>query len=395
MKERTRYKFAKRFNKEQTLNMFKFLEDLFNGLEKCNIANVNGNIMKFNIELTLDKMPIFSIKQSDYNDIQNGFLEGKYGEKEFLLRVATIDKITKEKNNNIKFNELENEILNTAYAIYNLFNPIKIQDMVYIGVDNEITYRYLKQHGMTEKIKDSVKRECINVRYLGSTPAIKLFCDKLNTYFFTADMTSDIKDCTIDFSLDLRESDVKILIDKVYRKHKFKPIQHEDKYKYILPKNILESLESKIDSFTYGQDMKVEIEGDSILSILDFYPKAQLTTHYQVLNILDWLVAKIKEANRGNLDLNDTIMASGYEAINKVIRFVQQQYDKPVYLYLNKNFKKIDDIENFLTEVSFLYIRYINKSLSENEFKNNIVDRFKKMNKYLDTIIELRNSIMY
>lgn len=228
------------------------------------------------------------------------------------------------------------------------------------------------------KIKDTV-----TVRYLGRSGAIPLKDgDKLNKYFFTKDLSSDLDECKIDLSLFLRESELLRLIDRIYE-------QYDENYCYLsseeyekLDDNIKKMLHTKIIAFMLGQEIQVSIINNDYIEIIDFYPKARLES-IQTLDQLNRLLEDclhIKEVS-----LNHSIIGMGAELVDKIIRSsLKLDIEHPIYDFVKYNKSKYEKLRSLYMELSYIYICYLNSDLDHKDAK-------KRINSVVEQIEEYKN----
>uniref|UniRef100_UPI0018AA7B6B hypothetical protein n=1 Tax=Clostridium sp. 1001271B_151109_B4 TaxID=2787148 RepID=UPI0018AA7B6B len=282
--------------------------------------------------------------------------------------------------------------------IYNALSPLNIDGICYIGIDDVITRRYLKEKGIIGKDNFNNREfiESKKVRYLGnSVAAILDNDDKMCFHFFTSDMESDLSKCSVDYYIDLKESEIIDIVNRVYEKKKNDPIELGDINNETLSNKILKALNKKIYCFRYGEVITVSLIRDKIVAINDFYPKAKIYTSDEALILIDIIINKIESTKSKGYSIDENIMASGYEVMNKIIRFTNIRFmDKEnKSSVLKVKFNLFDELEDLFVELSYIYLQYINNKLSTKEAINESMILFKQMYSYIGIMKELREEI--
>lgn len=325
-------------------------------------------------------MPIYVLPELKYNNIRDEFKDGKFGKRGFLLRIAVLDKSIRENTNSIKFDERETEIINYCFMMYRLLEPVNIDGICFFGINKRITYRYLKKIGVSNRFvltKTDIVQQ-IKVRYLGNSGAINLDNgDKLGYHFFTKNLELDLTQCSVDFSIDLKESEVKNIIDRVYDKYKDQCIDFNSINESELNDEFIKELNGKMKNFRYGEIITVSIFKNTVVAINDFYPKVKIITGKEILHLIKNLIDKMENNNK-SVKFDENVMVSGYEVINKIIRFSLTQPEKSISQFV---------------DLPYLYIEYINNKLSKDEMVCEYNKIFKEMYQYIDIIKELYNKI--
>lgn len=372
--------------------------DVVQSLKLTKMAQVKRKENVYKIKLTLDRMPVYVLPELTYNSIRDEFIAEKFDLRGFLLRVAMVDKSIKEKTNIIKFNRSHSEIINYCFQIYNLMKPININGICYIGVDQKITYRYLEKNGISNRFginKSDIAKQ-IKVRYLGNSIAIPLDSnDNLSFYFFTEDLESNLDVCTVDFSIDLKESEIKKIINRVYAEYKDIPPDLNGIDKDLLSDDTIKALDNKTNTFRHGETITVSIINNKIVAINDFYPKAKLITDKEVLSLIKILINKIKNTYNKDIKVEDNIMASGYEIVNKIIRFSKDQPNNSIGDYMRNHFNRFDELEDLFVDLSAVYIEYINDKITEKQLISDSKQLFNEIYKYIDILKKIYKIILY
>ena len=397
IKNRDEYILQDKIDKEFLESRIEIIEDTIRIIKLSRLGKVTRKENIYKIEKTLDRMPIYAIPEFKLSELNYQYKYNKINVQQFFGKIVALDRIIRNmpKGNVIELTEAENAIVEFCYPIYNLFDPINIDGICYFGPDENIIYRYLKNKGLAKKTQRGKKDRIENtiVRYLGNSVSMEIDDeDSICYYFFTKDMNSDLDKCKVDYYIDISKNELNQIIERVYNKYK-------DKYKYLkglkeeqLSLEEKELLNKKIDNFRYGETMIISLVGDEVVAINDFYPKAVMIDNQELISLISNIIAKVECIYNKGINVEDNIMASGYEIINKIIRScmsIGEGEYKDIGKYMNINFKEFDKLEDLFVDLTYLYVLYITNKLNEEELILKSNDIFENIYKYMPMLKEL------
>lgn len=264
-------------------------------------------------------------------------------------------------------------------------------------------YKYLAgEHAHKKRVlgTDNLDREklkFIKTRYMGRSGYISLEDgDKLNLYSFTENMDSNLVDCKVDYTIFLRESEVKEKIDYVYEKYKDKPLEIDCEYILNLSNEAIKLLNTKINSFRHGDEITLNIENNEIVDIIDFYPKAKLLDAKKIKKDINILIESIDRRIKRKLELDDIIVYSGLEVIERILRFIEakiMQVNVDILLFINIYLHEIMELHNLILILSVTHIGYMNNRLSKTRAKKDINETLDKIVFYKHILLKLDRAI--
>ena len=393
IRNREIYILQDKIEQESLESEIEIIEDTIHLIKLTKLGKVRRKENIYKVKRTLDKMPIYAIPEFKYNEIKYQYKYGQINVKKFFSKVVALDKIIRKKteSSRIEFTEREHAIIEFCYPIYNLFEPVNIDGICYFGIDKNIIYRSLENEGIIKKksvdIKDLI--ENATVRYLGNSISMKIDNeDSICYYFFTKDIESDLDKCSIDYYIDISDSELKEIIDRVYEKYKDKSPDLKGLKEEQLPLEVKESLNKKIARFRYGDIMTISLVGSEVVAINDFYPKATISNYEELMSLINQVINRVDVIYNEGIDVNDNFMASGYEIMNKIIR-VCITLGEDIEEYVKINFEKFDKLESLFVHLSYIYVLYITERLKEDELILKSKDIFEDIYTYMPILQEL------
>lgn len=264
-------------------------------------------------------------------------------------------------------------------------------------------YKYLAgEHAHRKRVlrSDNLnndKIQAVKTRYMGRSGYISLEDgDKLNLYSFTKNMESNLVNCKVDYTIFLRESELKEKIDYVYEKYKDKPLEIDYEYILNLSNEAIELLNTKINSFRHGDEITLNIENDEIVDIIDFYPKAKLLDAKKIKKDINILTESIDRRIKRKLELDDIIVSSGLEVIERIFRFIQakiMQINIDILSFIDIHFHEIRELHHLILILSVTHISYMNNKLSKTKAKKDINETLDKIVFYKHILLKLDKAI--
>ncbi len=366
VRERDIFPLQERITKDTMIKLNSIGEDFANVVKVLNLGTITRKYNSYKLKLTPENMSVFVIPELYYNRIMYELDNNKISKKECMLRIISTYRSLKEKTNNISLTDKEVALIEYGYCIYNFTNPLNIEGICYIGVNNNFTKKYaIENEPKTMNIINTIK-----VRYLGGSAATKLENgDKMMYHFFTKKINCNIKYSTVDFIVSISEKEFDKIISRVYEKHKDEPIQLDNIDENLLDENIKKLLNGKINNLRYGDFLDVDIAKEDIVNIRDFYPKTKIIIGSELEELIQYVIRTLNKFKIKGVDFNNIIIPTGYEVINKIFRGFDGIRDEKIRNKWMKIRSDFDKFEDLFVDLSKIYVYYFKNMYDKKELE--------------------------
>lgn len=210
----------------------------------------------------------------------------------------------------------------------------------------------------------------IKAKYMGKADSICLDDgDKLDTLFFTTDIDKPLERCKINLSITMKESDFLNLVNKLYNKYKNESLQLDCADQSMIYEDVIESLSRKHISLDFEEEVIIRIIEGRYMEIVDFCPKVRFNNSDRICNLIKSLLYKL--SHRKRLELTDSIIPIGLEAMDKIINY-SAKGDRQTAICVKQNMMDFVYLRECFANLNYMLVNYINNKISKKEIKNEI-----------------------